>query len=89
MKESERAGSPSRQDLHELVEQLALVSVVVEPTELARQVVDHIVRLESIAASDVPSDDARYTFQIGHALVKTCERMLGVATISAAHHASA
>ena len=89
MKERTSTGSPSRQDLHELVEQLTLASVVVEPTELARQVVDHIVRLERIAACDAPGDDARHTFQIGHALVKICERSLGVAPIDAERYGAA
>ncbi|HEX6838116.1 MAG TPA: hypothetical protein VF334_16175 [Polyangia bacterium] len=72
-----------------MVEQLALVLVAVEPTELVRQIVDTILRLESIAASDVPCADARRMFQIGHALVRTCERTLGVPRIDAERYASA
>lgn len=68
---------------------MALAVIAVEPTELARQVADNIVHLETIAAADVPSEHARHAFQIGHALVKTCERLLGIATLDAAQYASA
>jgi hypothetical protein len=82
MKESAKGRSPSRQDLHELGEQLAVLLIAVEAPELVEHVVENIVRLEILAACDEPMEDAWHTFQVGLALMMTCESLLSQRSIS-------
>jgi hypothetical protein len=70
------AASPTRQELLELVEQLALVASVVEPMGFAKLVVRCIVRLEILAACDASARQARRAYQIGQALLRVCEDAL-------------
>jgi len=78
MKESLLRRSPSRQEVHELAEELAIALAGVTAPELTKHVVECLVRLETLAACDCcTGDDAEHAFQLGHALLKICNQQLG------------
>jgi hypothetical protein len=76
MKESLRR-SPSRQEVHELAEELAILVAAVEPPELTKHVADCLAQLEILAACDCCTRDAQHAFQLGQALLEVCNQQLG------------